>query len=485
MVAPSAEFGSDLAPYRAAVARLDALIQPADASRDASPAAIRRRAESRLARLRRFLAHLGDPQDGYPVVHVGGTSGKGSTSAAIAAILAAAGYRVGLHTSPYLQVPTEKLRIDGRFISAGVFAALVEELFAGIGAWADADADASPPTYGEISTALALQWFRTEGVDVAVIEVGAGGRFDPTNVVTPTVAVITSVGFDHTATLGPTIPEIAWHKAGIVKPGAVAITAVDDPAALAPIEAEVAATGAILRRVVAERTFEVLYTGPTGTRWHRRRADGSRGRTRWSPLPGRYQALNGELAIETAAALNRRGFAIPERAIDAGLAEARLPGRFEEMPTSSPPRIVLDGAHNPEKMAALAFGLPGLLGLPMGAKPVVVVGSLDGKDLAAMVRSIAPASVALVATRPRVTGKTGAPPEAVADAARVVGVSGEIVVEPEPANAIERAKELALRHAVPVLVTGSLYLVGELRGLWYPADDVVQQRTSWPEGRQR
>jgi dihydrofolate synthase/folylpolyglutamate synthase len=476
----SPDAGSDLARYRAAVSRLDALIRPAAASRDLSPTAIRARAEFRLDRLRRFLDHLGNPHDAYPIVHVGGTSGKGSTSAAIAAILVAAGYRVGLHTSPYLQVPTEKLQIDGLLIGADAFAGLVEELLALAADWTAAAGGGSMPTYGEISTALALRWFERQRVDVAVVEVGAGGRFDPTNVVKPTVAVVTSVGLDHTATLGATIPEIAWHKAGIIKPGAVAITAVGDPAALGPIEAEVAAAGTVLRRVVPDRTVELLETGAAGTRWRSRPPDGSPGRTRWSPLPGRFQALNGALAVEAVAALAARGFAIPESAIDAGLAAARLPGRFEAMPTPSAPRVVLDGAHNPQKMAALADGLPRLLGLPRGGKPVVVLGSLDGKDVAAMVRLIAPEAVGLVATRPRVLGKAEAAPEEIADAARAAGFAGEVAVEPEPADAIESAMATAARFAAPVLVTGSLYLVGELRERWYPSDDVVRQRTPWP-----
>lgn len=480
MAGSSPSHGADLGRYRAAVARLDALIRPATASRDDSLAAIRARAQFRLDRLRGFLDHLGNPQDSYPIVHVGGTSGKGSTSAAIAAILVAAGYRVGLHTSPYLQVPTEKLQIDGRLIEADGFAALVEEVLDRAVAWTSAEGDDTPPTYGEISTALALRWFHVERVDVAVIEVGAGGRFDPTNVVTPTVAVITSVGLDHTATLGGTIPEIAWHKAGIIKPGAVAITAVDDPVALAPIEAEVAATGTTLRRVVAGRTFDVVETGAAGTRWRSRHPNGAPGPMRRTPLPGRYQALNGALAVEAAAVLATRGFKISEPAIGGGLTAARLPGRFEEMPTTSPPRVILDGAHNPQKVEALAAGLPSLLGLPEGVRPIVVIGSLDGKDVAAMVRLIAPVAGGLVATRPRVLGKAGSNPEAVAAAATASGFAGEIAVEPDPTAALERGLATASREGAPVLVTGSLYLVGELRERWYPSDDIVRQRTPWP-----
>lgn len=472
---------SDLARYDAAVARLDALIRPASASRDLSLAAVRARAEFRLDRLRRFLRHLGDPQARFPIVHVGGTSGKGSTSVAIASILTAAGYRVGLHTSPYLQVPTEKLQVDGRLIAADGFAALVDGVLGDAERWAARECPDESLTYGEVWTALVGRWFAQERVDIAVIEVGAGGRFDPTNVVMPVVAVITSVGLDHTATLGGTIAEIAWHKAGIVKAGARVVTAVEDPAALAPIEAEVTLTGATLRRVAAGRTFEVLATGPSGTRWREIGPDGYRGVPRRSPLPGRFQATNGALAVEAIASLAERGFGVPSVAIDTGLVGARLPGRFEEMPTRTGPRVVLDGAHNPQKMGAVTVDLPTLLGLDEGDRPVVVVGVLEGKDVAAIVRSIAKGAVGVVATQPRVLGKSGAAPEAVATAARSAQTGGEVAVEPEPREALRRALSIATRVGAPVLVTGSLYLVGELRAEWYPNDAVVRQRTPWPE----
>jgi dihydrofolate synthase / folylpolyglutamate synthase len=233
--------------YREAVVRTDALIDPTPAH-GKSPAEVRARAELRLARLRSFLAHLGNPHDRYPVVHVGGTSGKGSTSTAIAAILTAAGYRTGLHTSPFLQVATEKLAIDGQLISGNDFADLVDEILAEASRWVPVPEGRL--TYGEVWVALLATYFARERVDVAVIEVGAGGRFDLTNVVNPAVSVITSVGIDHTETLGATMPEIAWHKAGIIKGGAPAITTVTDPEALAPIEAEARAVGSALSRPV-------------------------------------------------------------------------------------------------------------------------------------------------------------------------------------------------------------------------------------------
>ncbi len=192
----------------------------------------------RLARTRRFLDVLGDPFARFPIVHVGGTSGKGSTATAIASILDAAGYKVGMHTSPYLQVATEKLWVGGELIGPGEFADRVDEVFAEYDSWLRAGGEVL--TYGEFWVALVARHLAHESVDIGVIEVGAGGRFDLTNVVMPVVSVVTSIGLDHTVTLGPTLGEIAWHKAGIIKAGAAAITGAVGAESLSPIEAEAA-----------------------------------------------------------------------------------------------------------------------------------------------------------------------------------------------------------------------------------------------------
>ena len=471
---------ADVARYDAAVAALDALIEPAPSTRDRSPAAIRARAEHRLERVRRFLHELGDPQAAYPVVHVGGTSGKGSTSTAIAAILSAAGYRVGLHTSPYLQVAAEKLQLDGRLIAPGAFADVAAEVLAAARSWAAKGAGETALTYGEVWVALATSWFARERVDAAVIEVGAGGRFDLTNVVRPAVSVITSVGLDHTVTLGETIPEIAWHKAGIVKAGAPVVTAVDDPVALAVIEREAAAVGASLTRVVAGRTFDVLATDPTGTRWREVRADGSAGATFVSRLPGRFQAANGATALAAVRALRDRGFAVADEAVRAGLAAARLPGRMELVADPSGPTVLLDGAHNPQKVAALAADLPVVLGGANGVRPVVLLGAIAGKDVAAMVGLLAPHASAIVATTPRVRGKVGVSASELAGIVRATGFAGPVRVEADPGAGLAVAVELATAAGAPVVVTGSLFVVGGARSRWYPEAAILRQRTPWP-----
>jgi len=463
------------ATYERAVAKINGLIGP-EPPDDGSPGAIRQRAEQRLDRVRRFLAFLGDPHLDYPIVHVGGTSGKGSTSTAIASILSAAGYRVGLHTSPYLQVATEKLALGDRLIGADAFAGLVDDVLDAMDRWRTRSRD-DPLTYGELWVALTTRWLARERVDIAVIEVGAGGRFDLTNVVHPAVSVITSVGLDHVATLGNTLSEIAWHKAGIVKTGAPAITGVTAPEALAAIEEEVATVGTTLTRVVEGVSYRILHTDRHGARWT---PIGTMARTPdqvfVTPLPGRFQVVNAALALAAVDALAARGFGVSDDALALGLRQARLPGRSETMP-GGPPRVVLDGAHNPDKIVALASSLPLMV---RSHRPLVVVfGALASKGAEEMLGHLLPDADAMVLTEPRVLAKSTSPPLELATMVRASEFAGPVHVESSPLAALEIARTLAGPGGT-VLVTGSLYLVGNVRGRWYPDAEVVVQQTPWP-----
>jgi dihydrofolate synthase/folylpolyglutamate synthase len=465
-----------LARYREAVARTDALIERANTPEGKSQQEIRERAMLRMERVRRFLAMLGNPHQGYPIIHVGGTSGKGSTSTAIAAILTAAGHRTGLHTSPYLQEASEKLQIDGQLIAPDMFADLVDIVMAAHERWRAAGGQQL--TYGEIWIALLALFFTREQVDAAVIEVGAGGRFDLTNVVQPTVSVVTSVGLDHTVTLGSTIPEIAWHKAGIIKSGAPAVTAVTDPAALRIIRAEAYSTGVDLYRVVAGETFETLPAAAGRTRWRELRPDLTPGPVLTAP-PGGYQAINAATAVSAIRAIPQGMLTIPEEAIARGLASTSIPGRFETV--QEHPWVILDGAHNPEKVAALVATFSGQPDLA-GRRLIVVMGVVEAKQHAEMVKLLIPHAGALVVTLPKVLAKPGTDASVLADEARAAGFTGPLAVESDAKAALD----VALRWAEDapesvILVTGSLYLVGNVRSRWYPDDEIVLQQTDWPE----
>jgi dihydrofolate synthase/folylpolyglutamate synthase len=418
--------------YRTAIARTDALGM--GETLDPRLTSFRQRAEYRLDRLREMLAALGDPLSATPIVHVAGTSGKGSTATAIASILTAAGYRTGLHTSPYLQVATEKLQIDRELIAGNAFAKHVDATLDQL------EQAGFQPSYGQLWMAMVLSWFEQEMVDVAVIEVGAGGRFDLSNVVHPMVSVITEIGYDHTDTLGHTIEEIAWHKAGIIEPSTPVVAAVSDRTALQVIAGEAHTQGADLHRIV--------------------------------PTPGDFRRTNEATARLTVELL---GFDVDSADIAEGLAHSRLPGRTEVV--QEQPLVLLDGAHNSQKIASLTHWFAREY---PHATPVVLAGFLESKDARAMLRTLTPLASALVLTEPRIEDKPPTRAQHLADLTRELAFDGAVQIEPAPRVALERAIELAHRAGQPLLVTGSLYLVGNVRGRWYPDDAVLLQRTPWP-----
>ncbi len=455
----------DVAAYQRAERYVNGLILgPPSPPPGTPPGEIRARAVARLTRLRSFLAFLGNPQHRYRSIHVTGTSGKGSTSTLTASILTAAGYRVGTHVSPYLQVATEKLQMNGRLIAPDRYERLVDDMRRSVEEWVAGGRER--PNYGEFWVAMTLRYFAEEQVDVAVIEVGAGGRFDVTNVIEPDVAAITSVGLDHTVTLGSTLPEIAWHKAGIIKPGSVAVTAVTSPESLPIIEEECRKTGAELVVVREGERYRDVEADADGTSF----IDGATGERLRVALPGTFQASNAAMAVEIARRFTHDH--LPAETLRSGLAAARFPGRMELVQHN--PRVLLDGAHNPEKVASLAGNLERLY---RDRRKLIVFGALESKSHAEMIRSLSPLASLVVATTPRVLAK---PPTAAAEiAAEVVG-GVDVIVEPSP----EKAIEVALERAGPddlVVVTGSLYLVGNVREHWYPSEAILAQGTCWPE----
>jgi dihydrofolate synthase/folylpolyglutamate synthase len=470
---PAQMVSTSLDLYRQAASRLDELIELTPPRTDLTPAGIRARAEQRMGRLRRFLDQLGDPLSGYPIVHIGGTSGKGSTSSAIAAILQAAGYRTGLHTSPYLQVPTEKLQLNGQLISADTYTRLTNDLLAEHETWKARGEEGL--TYGEAWIALMALYFRDQKVDIAVVEVGAGGRFDLTNLLTPVLSVITSVGIDHTNTLGSTLEEIAWHKAGIIKPGVPSISAVTAPAARRIMAEEAEAVGSDLLQIDADRAIRDVRVARGATSW----TDSETGESFSIGLAGSFQAQNGNLAVAIARRLRESGFSISDEAIDQGLRKASIPGRAEYVPDVV--TVLLDGAHNRDKIEALAKDIPFLLPVPEGGRRIAVIGALEAKQTDEMLALLAPHVDTLVATSPQVLAKASREASALADTARNAGFGTSVFVEPDPKSAIIRAIELARPESGDaVLVTGSLYLVGNIRERWYRSDDIVETQSSWP-----
>jgi dihydrofolate synthase / folylpolyglutamate synthase len=402
-----------------------------------------RAAAKRLDRVARLVELMGEPQRTYPVVHLTGTNGKGSTARMLTALLVAKGLSVGTYTSPHLERFNERIAWNGEPISDAAFVEIVETVAAVESVMEER------ATVFEILTAAAFRWFADVAVDVAVVEVGLGGRWDATNVADGQVAVVTNVSLDHAETIGPTLADIAAEKAGIVKPGSTLVLGETDP----PLAAIFRAAGAA---EVWERDSDFGCEANRlahGGRLLDLRTPGARYADVYLPLHGAHQGENAAIALAAAEAFF--GLPLDTEVVEEAFAGVRVPGRLEVV--SHQPLVVLDGAHNPAGAAAAAEAVGEAFGGAAGR--VLVVGLLQGKDplemLEAMQARGARALVACPAPSPRTL-----PPADVAAAARSLGV------ESETAGSVPEALARALAIAAPddlVLVSGSLYVVGAAR----------------------
>lgn len=459
----------DFVGYHAAVNWIKSNIRgPAEMAEPRSPTTLEERRRRRLARLRRFLEQLGRPDQQFAAVHVAGTSGKGSTCAMLAAIGHAAGYRTGLHVSPYLQTALEKLVIDDRLMNVGRFVTLINSFRDEVSRFNVASVD-GPLRYGEIWVALTFAAYAAERVDLGIVEVGSGGRWDYTNVIFPEVAVINRVGMDHVRTLGPTLADIAGHKAGIIKRGVPVVVAPQEAAALAVIEEEARCQEAPLLLGGRDFTWQIEAECANGSQFTYQDRH-----VRWRglevPLLGEHQVANAALAIAAARAF-RPATPIAEEAVRQGLQGVRFAGRLERVQLA--PEVLLDGAHNAQKAEALANALRRLRG---ERRLVLVLGVLASHQPHAITDVLAPLADAIVCTAPRVIGKPAHPPEELAEACR--RYCAHVEVNAGPLGATRRALTLAGRDGL-VCVSGSLYLVGAARGLWQSEADLL--RTAWSD----
>lgn len=427
--------------YARALEYLDGLISAPDRPR-------RPYHEVKLSRMRALLDRLGAPEAGLRCVLIAGTKGKGSTAAMLDAIARAAGLRSGLTVKPHLVDYRERIQIGGRMITRPELVRLVDAVRpaveAGRGdAW-------GPPTYVETTVAMALLAFQRARVDLAVIEVGIGGRLDATNTTDPIVSVITPVSYDHTELLGHTLTEIAGEKAGIVRTGRPVVSAPQVPEAQAVIDDAVRSAGAPMILVGREVTLEV---GSSSLEGVAARVHGRRGVYDLAiPLLGRHQAVNAATAV--AAAEAAVGAALRPESVRAGIAGVRWPARVELL--ARRPYTIVDVGHNPASMAALCATLGELLG---GRRLVVAFGMLATKDYRAVTALLAPLAAAVVTTAP---DNPHALPAADL-AAEVRRYTPHVEAIDDRRAAVARARQLAGPDDV-LVVTGSFYFVGEARG---------------------
>jgi dihydrofolate synthase/folylpolyglutamate synthase len=392
-----------------------------------------------LEPMRTLLAGLGNPESKQRFIHVAGTNGKGSTCATIASILRQAGFRTGLYTSPHLIEPTERIQIDGQAVSHERFAAAFETVHACAERLIASERLDAHPSYFETVTAMALLLFR-ESCEIAVLEVGLGGRLDATNVVSPELCVITPVAYDHEAFLGNTLESIASEKAGILKPGVPVVLSPQLPAAETTIVARARELGCEIVRS-ADHPISDIRTTPRDSEFR------VAGRSYRCVLPGRHQIENARTAILACQRLN-----IPEQSIEAGLNAVVWPGRLEYV--SQSPDFVLDGAHNPAGAAALASYIREFCAY----RPVwLVYGAMRDKAIEEVTQQLFPLAARLIVTAPNFPRALR--PEAILE----VTSHPNAHIAPSVAEAIEIAR--AAPSDAVVFFTGSLFLVGEARAL--------------------
>ncbi len=431
-----------------------------------------------LAHMRVLLAALDNPERRFPSVLIAGTNGKGSTAATLASILRASGLRTGLYTSPHLIRINERIRIDGEEIADDKFALLHDVVERTAERLIEDGELPWHPSFFEMLTAIAFEHFATSKVDIAVLEVGMGGRLDATNVVEPRVSVITDISLDHQKFLGNTVAEIAREKVGIIRPDGIVVTLPQHPEANDVI-------GHAIRCADAQGISAVQYVPPVspGAAIEQERLtakfakegaknakkNGSEDRLMCvqyplavmgkeilvnTPLIGRHQLRNIALAIAAAEELSKQGLPVTPESIERGIRETRWPGRFQAIPARAGwPEIVLDVAHNPAGAWALRSALSSCY---EDRRVIFVFGAMRDKAIGEISEILFPLGERAIATRAE--NPRSASAEEIGEAAS--RSNAEIEAAPDVASALERARVFAGNDGV-VVVTGSIYIVGE------------------------
>jgi len=424
--------------------------------------------QEQIDRITNFLDFMGKPQSQYHSVHVAGTSGKGSVVNMIAAILSAAELKTGFHVSPYLQICNEKLIVDGKMIPPSEFIALVESFQEIYYDWVKSSEKYQSLKYGEAWVALTFYWMAKRQVDWAVIETGLGGRYDPTNVLPSNLQVITNVDYDHVVSLGPELAQIADHKAGIIKPNGLVVTAEQKPGILSIIRREAEKKHASLFCLGEDYNFSIQDGDSGGVRItvttpNRKYADVR------VTMQGNFQPVNAALSIASIDFFTERyHLSISEQVVRDGLDGLVYPGRMEVVQDT--PLVILDGAHNSHKMQALAGSLSTLY---PDKNITAIIGMLSTKDYRGMIELLIPITSRWIVTQPHVFGKPALPPSEIVSFIKDISPQVEVIQFDHVIDALNKVVPESSRDDL-IVVTGSLYLVGEARERWFSSRDILR-----------
>jgi dihydrofolate synthase / folylpolyglutamate synthase len=402
-----------------------------------------------LTQVERILNAIGDPHKEIQTIHIGGTNGKGSTAAMMSSILQKEGYRVGLYTSPHLIRFTERIKVNGKEIE--------EEEVAALAGWMRKEIEASgilPPfTFFDFTTAMALHYFKQKLVDLAILEVGLGGRLDSTNVVDPLIAIITNIAKDHEEYLGKSILKIAQEKAGIIKKGRPLITAATQPLVLRLFSKVCQGKESPYFRVGKEFRYVRAEDGDFDYEGLNRKLWGIH-----LNLKGFHQVINATTALGAMEVLEDLGYRVSTHAMIDGLKEVDWPGRLEMV--SSSPRVILDGAHNPAGALVLKESLEKEF---QYQNLILLIGIMKDKDIPSMLHLLAPLAHHIIFTKPH-TDRAAAP----SLLKKALGQNGrKAEIAEDLREAIERGLSLTQEEDL-LCITGSLYTVGEARAYFHP-----------------
>jgi len=400
-----------------------------------------------LRRVDELLTLLGNPHQKASSIHITGTNGKGSVAVMIASVLAASGYRTGLYTSPHFHTWRERIQVDGELISEDELAQLVTELKPQL------EAVNQRSTYGKLTTfefltALAFAYFGQEGVRFQVLEVGLGGKFDATSVITPLVSIITPISFDHMDVLGSTLEEIAAEKCGIIKSGGIVVTAPQPPEAAGVIKEVCRQCRAKLITVGKDITWQGLSFALDGQRL---RVQGRINYELFLPLLGEHQLVNAATAVAALEVLVDKAFDIPKESVAKGLEQVSWPGRFQILRRR--PLLVVDGGHNIGAARQLTQSIKQYLDFE---RAILVMGTSQDKDVASLVAELAPLFDEVIVTRSRHPRALALAPLAAAFARH--GIKARLA--DDVTSALSQALALAGERDL-VCVAGSLFVVGE------------------------
>ena len=423
-----------------------------------------------LGNITKLTSVLDNPQQSFSSIHVAGTNGKGSTSAIIASILRNLGLKVGLFTSPHLVSFTERIKVDGEEITEPEVVCLAEKLRTVISQLQFSEPDFSP-TFFEVVTAMALLYFKSKKVDIAVAEVGMGGRLDATNIITPEVSVITNISYDHREFLGHTLREIAYEKAGIIKKGAPVVVSFQPREALDVIKEKALEMDTVLYLDGREFSAILRDADMHGICFDYYSKDSFILRDLYLPLIGEHQMKNASIAIKAVELLNKRrlnpavarhSVLIAHHSIKDGLATVQWPGRLE-MIKHEPP-ILIDGAHNPAAAVALSNALEQIL-LRHYKRIILVLGIMGDKDIEGIMRPLLRMASEIILTSPDYN--RSASPDRLANMAASLGFT-DIHISPTLKDALKLAQNICQLSNLSsssslILVTGSFYTIGEAK----------------------